>query len=209
MKRRYAENVDRLLQDVEWARLRGLGPRDLVPMLERVLSVAAADSATALLATRHLSEALVFVDPWRAAQLARQVIACTPEDGRAWGILGLSYTRLGHYRMALDAQRRAHALAPDCASTAHNLGHLLDVAFDRPQAALAYLARAHEALPGETEIAASYARALARVGRVDEARRLLLSALDGDEERASAWIALWAAPLAPLADDEPLCSGRR
>lgn len=214
MKRRLAENVDRLLQDVEWARLRGLGPRDLVPMLERVLSVAPCDSATALLATRHLAEALIPVDAWRAARLARRVVTLAPEDGRALGILGLAYTALGHYRLALDALRRAVSLSPDCASTAHNLGHLLDVAFERPQAALPHLARAHQALPGEAEIAASYARALARLGRDDEARKVLVPALDGDEARANAWIARWsgdqrpgAQPLPP-AGDEPLRSGR-
>lgn len=213
MKQRPARNAERLLQDVEWARLRGLGPRDLVPMLERVLAAASDDPATTVLATRHLAEALISVNAWRAAKLARDVIASTPDDGRAWGILGLAYTALGQYRSALKAQRRAFALAPDCASTAHNLGHLLDVAFDRPAAALGPLACAFEALPGEPELAASYAHALARVGRGEEARKVLAEALDGDAERALELVARWsgeagdADPELP-GDDEPLRSGR-
>ncbi|MEB2312931.1 MAG: tetratricopeptide repeat protein [Sorangiineae bacterium] len=193
MKRKRAENAESLLRDAEWARMRGLGARDLVPMLERVLRVADARSALALVATRHLAEALVPRAPWRAARLARRVIAESPDDGRAWGILGLAYTALGHLRLALRAQRRALHLAPDCASTAHNLGHLLDVAFETPDAALGYLARAYRGLPDQPEVAASYAHALARCGRADEARRVLARALDGDEERLESLLSGWSA----------------
>jgi predicted Zn-dependent protease len=54
---------------------------------------------------------------------------------------------------------------------------LLDAALDRPEEALRWLSKAHDARPGDEEIAASYAHALVRVGRSDEARRVLASSM--------------------------------
>ena len=85
-----------------------------------------------------------------------------PADDGAWAVLGLAQSLLGNYRYAARAYERALALAPNNPWYAHNLGHLYDVALDRPQDALPLLAQATAAQPGEADIAASYAHALAR-----------------------------------------------
>ncbi len=181
MPKRSAETVERLLSDVEWALEKGLGARDLVPMLERLLRRAASGSDAWVFASRQLAEQVVQRDPWRAAGLARRVLESCDDD-RSWAVLALALTLMGHYRAAARAYRRALALAPDCPNHLHNLGHLLDVALDRPRSALPYLKLAHQAVPYEPEIAASYAHALARAGRVDEARRLLEKTLPDSPE---------------------------
>src|SRR5690606_18047263 len=135
MPKRSAETVERLLSDVEWALEKGLGARDLVPMLERLLRRAASGSDAWVFASRQLAEQVVQRDPWRAAGLARRVLASCDDD-RSWAVLALALTLMGHYRAAARAYRRALALAPDCPNHLHNLGHLLDVALDRPRSAL-------------------------------------------------------------------------
>ena len=64
----------------------------------------------------------------------------------------------------------------------HNLGHVLDVALNRPHDALPHLERAHRDLPEESEIASSYAHALLRSGQLDKARKLLARAVKCPEE---------------------------
>jgi predicted Zn-dependent protease len=64
----------------------------------------------------------------------------------------------------------------------HNLGHVLDVALNRPHDALAHLERAHRDLPEESEIASSYAHALLRSGQLDKARKLLALAVKNPQE---------------------------
>ena len=179
-----AVDVERLRSNIAWAVAHGLGSRDLVPMLEQLLRHAQVDSTEALAAQLQLAELLVETNPWRAAVLARGVSTkvetpafrhslTTTDMGRAWGVLALAHTLLGHYRSASRAYRRAIALEPSCPSYSHNLGHLLDVIFDKPAEALPLLWRAHRHSPRETEIAASYAHALARLGRRDAAARVL------------------------------------
>jgi len=97
-------------------------------------------------------------------------------------VLGLAHTLLGIYRLATRSYRRALAPAPDCAGYEHNLGHVLDVALDRPQDALAHLERAHRALPEESEITSSYAHALLRSGQLDKARSLLGTAIKNPKD---------------------------
>jgi len=53
------------------------------------------------------------------------------------------------------------------------LGHLLDVALGRPNDALPLLAEAYKREPKESEIAASYAHALARAGKLTLAKKVL------------------------------------
>ncbi len=175
MKKSSAIDVQRLRSDVEWALERGLGARDLVPMLEELRRHAEPGSPAALFADTELAEVLLDTSPWRSAVLARRVLTEVETD-RAWAVLGLSLSPLGHYAAAKRAFAKALCLNPTCASYAHNLGHLLDVALDRPKAALPWLERAHRARPFEGEIAASYAHALVRLGSVSEARRVLVSA---------------------------------
>jgi Flp pilus assembly protein TadD len=84
---------------------------------------------------------------------------------------------MGHYRAAARAFSQALAFSPGCASYAHNLGHLLDAGLDRPGEALPWLSRAYEARPNDEEVAASFAHALARLGRRTEAHAVLEAAL--------------------------------
>jgi tetratricopeptide (TPR) repeat protein len=176
MKKTGAVDIERLQSDVEWALRRGLGPRDLVPMLERLLEHAPRGSAAACFARAELAEVLLPTAPWRSAVLAREALAHEDTD-RTWAVLGLCMAVLGHFRSAKRAFAKALAHSPQCSSYAHNLGHILDAALDRPEDALPWLARAHHARPGDEELAASYAHALVRVGRREEARSVLASAM--------------------------------
>ncbi len=105
------------------------------------------------------------------------MIAHRPDDDGAWAVLGLAQSLLANYRYAARAYERALALTPDNPWYAHNLGHLYDVALDRPADALPLLARATFAQPAEADIAASYAHALARCGKVTMAKRVLRRAI--------------------------------
>jgi len=170
-----------MLTDVEWAMSKQFAARDLVPMLENLVRAAPAASEAAYFAKLRLSELIVGDAPFRAARLARDVLV-RGESDRAWAVLGLAHTMLGNYRVAARSYRRALALAPDCGVYEHNLGHVLDVALDRPQDALSHLERAHRALPHESEITSSYAHALLRSGQLDKARQLLLLAVGSPDE---------------------------
>ena len=120
--------------------------RDLVPMLENLVRAAPPASEAAYFAKLRLSELIVGDAPFRAARLARDVLV-RGESDRAWAVLGLAHTLLGNYLVAARSYRRALALAPDCGVYEHNLGHVLDVALNRPQDALVHLERAHRDLP--------------------------------------------------------------
>jgi len=176
MPERPSPDLERMLTDVEWAISKQFAARDLVPMLENLVRAAPAASEAAYFAKLRLSELIVGEAPFRAARLARDVLV-SGESDRAWAVLGLAHTLLGNYRVAARSYRRALALAPDCGVYEHNLGHVLDVALDRPQDALPHLERAHRDLPEESEIASSYAHALLRSGQLDKARKLLALAV--------------------------------
>jgi tetratricopeptide (TPR) repeat protein len=165
-------NVERLQSNIAWAVAHGLGARDLIPMLERLIRHAPAGSDCKISAQRQLAELIVEHAPWRAALLTRDVLQ-HKDDDRAWALFGLAHTLLGNHRVARRAYSRALARAPGCASYAHNLGHLIDVAFDQPREALRWLKQAHGYAPDEEEIAASYAHALARCGQLPEAIAVL------------------------------------
>jgi len=170
-----------MLTDVEWAISKQFAARDLVPMLENLVRAAPPTSEAAYFAKLRLSELIVGEAPFRAARLARDVLVRGDSD-RAWAVLGLAHTLLGNYRLATRSYRRALALAPDCGVYEHNLGHVLDVALDRPQDALVHLERAHRALPEESEITSSYAHALLRSGQLDKARSLLGTAIKNPKD---------------------------
>jgi tetratricopeptide (TPR) repeat protein len=186
-----AEELRRLITSVEWALARGLEERELLPMLERLAARAPAGSPEALLAQLELAERTVARRPWHAALLARRILSHR-DEARAWSVLGLAQTLLGNYRSSRRAYLRALALRPGCLVTNHNLGHLLDAALGQPRAALRYLALAHRIHPADEEIAASYAHALARAGRPEQALRLLSESL-GDAQRAKMFIDRWLA----------------
>lgn len=193
MTRAKEHDVERLLGNVQWALSHGLGPRDLVPMLDKLARRAEPDSDIQLFARRELGAQLAPTRPWRAARLCLDVLAVAPGDAEAWSVLGLAHAMLGHYRCARRAYLRARSLAPDCAATAHNLGHLLDIAFDSPRGALPHLLAAYRLAPDEVEIAGSYAHALLRVDRLADARRVLGQALPGEPGRVEQLLADWQA----------------
>jgi len=181
MPERPSPDLERMLTDVEWAMSKQFAARDLVPMLENLVRAAPAASEAAYFAKLRLSELIVGDAPFRAARLARDVLV-RGESDRAWAVLGLAHTLLGNYRVAARSYRRALALAPDCGVYEHNLGHVLDVALNRPHDALAHLERAHRDLPEESEVASSYAHALLRSGQLDKARKLLALAVESPDE---------------------------
>jgi tetratricopeptide (TPR) repeat protein len=184
--------LERLVGDVEWAKAQRLPARELVPMLRRLVAAAPEGSPERHRARRDLAEQVLPTNPWLAARLARDVLRGA-EDDRAYGVLGLAHTLLGNFRAAARAYRKALAIAPATPEYEHNLGHLLDVAFNRPLAALPHLKRALAALPAEAEIESSLAHALLRAGRAEEAAKHLRSALDNDETRLRETLAAWAA----------------
>jgi len=184
-------NVERLQSNIAWAVAHGLGARDLIPMLERLIRHAPVGSDCKISAQRQLAELIVERAPWRAALLTRDVLQ-HKDDDRAWALFGLAHTLLGNHRLARRAYSRALARAPGCASYAHNLGHLIDVAFDQPREALRWLKQAHGHAPDEEEIAASYAHALARSQQVPEAIAVLERVLNS-RAKAVALLQRWLA----------------
>jgi len=189
MPERPSADVERMLTDVEWAISKQFAARDLVPMLEKLVRAAPPASEAAYFSKLRLAELIVGDAPFRAARLARDVLE-RGESDRAWAVLGLAHSLLGHFQSAARAYRRALVLAPDCAVYEHNLGHVLDVALNRPRDALVHLERAHRDMPEEREIASSYAHALLRSGQAEKARELLLRAVKGvpeAEEILKAW----------------------
>lgn len=170
--------------DIEWALSQGLPAGDLVPMVERLMHQAEPHSPHANYAKRQLAELIVRKEPFRAARLAREVLRDNPDDDRAYAALGLACLLMGHYRLAERSYRSALALVAHCPWYAHNLGHLLDVGMNRAEEAVPLLNMARRTLPHEPEIASSYAHALYRAGRHDEAWKHLLFAVEDNQAKA-------------------------
>jgi hypothetical protein len=200
------EPEKRLRRDVEWALRRALDPRDVLPMLHRLARTAAPGSDERVFAHRQLAELLAEKNPWRAAIYAKRVTEERPEDDRGWALLGLSQTLLGHYRFAVTAYQKALACAPKNPWYAHNLGHLLDVALDRAGDALQWLRTAYSEASelgsgASGDIAASFAHALARAGKVREAKKVLLRAMKSGASREHSALLAWLERGAPAAED--------
>jgi hypothetical protein len=164
---------ERLRREVEGALQRALDPSDVLPMLHRLTRTAVQGSEESLFAHQKLAELLIERHPWRATLHAKRVLAVLPDDERAWAVLAACQAMLGNYRYAVSGYQRALESSPSNPSYAHNLGHLLDVALDRPGDAVPWLRSAHEGRTDSAEITASYAHALARSGNVAEAKRVL------------------------------------
>lgn len=187
-------SVETLRRRAERAMDEGRGRGIVEPLLERILELAPEGDSGRVFAHRHLAELRLEEDPWAAALHLKKVIAVRPHDDVSHSLMALAQALLGHYRAAVSSYRRALALEPRNPWYHHNLGHLLDVALDRPQAALPHLelALAH-ADPPEHEISASVAHCLARVGRLTEARELADRAVRAaprsrDHRMLRAWI---------------------
>lgn len=190
MQRDRRANAETLLHDVGYALERGYPPRELIPMLEKLVLHAEKGSDASLFGMRELAKLLCEQKPWRAARLAREVLARV-DDAEAWRTLGVALSMLGHFRAAVRAYQHALAHDPRCPIATHNLGHLLDVGLGRPDRGLRYLSVALSAAPHDVEIRASHAHALVRLGRVAEARASLERHLPGGRDEASVLIERW------------------
>ena len=192
-------SLECLLDDVAFALRKGLGPTDLVPMLERILSLAPRGSEASYFGQLQLAELIVSTQPFRAASLARSVGVKNSSD-RAWGIFGLAMTVMGHYRVAVKAFRLAIQLAPGHAGHLHNLGHVLDVGLGYSRSAVKYLELAHGNEPTVREIASSLAHAVARSGQRARALEILQRRVGMSHSVASTTVDEWLARV-------PACSG--
>jgi tetratricopeptide (TPR) repeat protein len=199
---------ERLRQDVESALRRALDPSEVLPLLHRLARTAAPGSDERVFAHRQLAELLAEKSPWRAALYAKRVTAERPDDDRGWALLGLSQTLLGNYRFAVMAYERALTCAPANPWYAHNLGHLLDVALGRADEGLEWLRAAYseaDALghSASDEIAASFAHALGRAGKVSDAKKVLLRVTRGKKAMSREHEALlkWLERGAPATED--------
>jgi tetratricopeptide (TPR) repeat protein len=198
------QQAQELRRQIEWTLARAVDPSDVLPMLHRLTRLADDGSDDSLFASLHLAELLVERDPWRAALFARRVLAHRPEDDRGWATLALCQTLLGNYKFAVSAYHHALTSAPKNPWYAHNLGHLLDVALGRAAEAIGWLKRAYQSAPDSGEVAASYAHALARVGRLAEARKVLTRAMKRGSSREHAALLRWLEQGAPPDKDHPL-----
>lgn len=167
------------------------------PLLERILEIADEHSEDACYAHRHLAEAELHSDPWKAALHLRRVLQVSPDDDVSHALMGLCQALLGNFRAAVASYRRALRAEPDTPWYHHNIGHLLDLALDAPRAALPHLQRAYRGAPEHDEIASSLSHCLARLGQLDEAqelaqRALALAPANAEHERLMAWIAAGA-----------------
>jgi tetratricopeptide (TPR) repeat protein len=186
--------VDHLRRRAEQAIASEQGRRVIIPLLERLVSLAPDGSPASLFAHRHLAEYRVEEHPWRALLSLRKVIVATPDDDVVHALMGLAQALLSNFRAAIEAYKRALAISPRNPWYHHNLGHLLDVALDRPDQALKHLELAHKATaPNDHEIAASLAHCLARLGKLAEARTLAATAAaaspkNADHKKLLDWI---------------------
>jgi hypothetical protein len=198
------QQAQELRRQIEWTLARAVDPSEILPMLHRLARISDDGSDEILFANLHLAELLVERDPWRAALYARRVVAHRAVDDRGWATLALCQTMLGNYKFAVSAYHHALASAPKNPWYAHNLGHLLDVALGRAQDALPWLERAYRGAGTSGELAASYAHALARAGRISEARKVLTRAMKRTASREHAALLKWLEQGAPADGDHPL-----
>jgi tetratricopeptide (TPR) repeat protein len=198
------QQAEELRRQIEWTLARAVDPSDVLPMLHRLARLAADGSDENLFAHLHLAELLVERDPWRAALYAKRVLVHRPDDDRGWATLALCQTLLGNYRFAVTAYHHALTSAPKNPWYAHNLGHLLDVALGRARDAVGWLKRAYQSAAYSGEVAASYAHALARVGRLAEARKVLGRAMKRTASREHTAMLRWLDQGAPADKDHPL-----
>lgn len=200
----HRQQTQELRRQIEWTLSRAVDPSDVLPMLHRLSRLADDGSDESLFANLHLAELLVERDPWRAALYARRVLAHRPDDDRGWATLALCQTLLGNYKFAVSAYHNALTSAPKNPWYAHNLGHLLDVALGRARDAVGWLRRAYQSAAYSGEVSASYAHALARVGRLAEARKVLARAMRRGSSREHSALLRWLDQGAPPDKDHPI-----
>jgi len=170
---RKAADPAELKRCIERALHRDDPPHDVLPMLERLQTIAPEGTDEKRYAYRRLAELLLETEPWRAAVLLRKLTHERPDDDANWALMGLAQALLGHHRFAVTSYRRALAIDPNNPWYSHNLGHLLDVALNRPADALKHLELAVRTVPDVSAIACSLIHARWRAGDVEGARRAL------------------------------------
>ena len=141
-------------------------------LLTQLASAAEEGSDASIFAHRHLAELLLEDNPWKAALHLRRVLGYCADDDILHALMGLCHALLGNYRVAVRSYREASSLAPQTPWYHHNLGHLMDIALDEPSVAEGHLRRAYELEPEHDEIIGSLAHCVARLGDLDEARKL-------------------------------------
>ena len=198
--------------EIERALRGAFDPADVLPRLARLARLAAPASDDAAFANQKLAELLVERDPWRAALYVRRALAWRSDDDRAWAVLAFCQTLLGNFRCAASAYKKAIACAPANPWYAHNLGHLLDVALGEPKRAIDWLRLAYQAKSDNSEVVASYAHALGRAGRIEEARIILERARGRVDSRELDALLRWldqGAPSRARREGEPARAKRR
>ena len=167
----------------------------IAPLLLRLADCAPEASEPWRYAHREMAHRIVSEHPWRAALLTRRLLATNARDDRAWAVLALAQSLMGHYAFAVRAYRRAIRLAPSEPSYLHNLGHLYDAVYDQPHEALPLLRKAAQLLNND-EVLASYAHALARSGDATRAQQLMLRVIRRGPSAAHQELYTWICDLA-------------
>lgn len=166
--------IEGLRQQLERVlRVGAFDPSDVLPRLAKLARHVAPGSDDGVFAHLKMADLLVDRDPWRAALYVRRALTHRPDDDRAWATLGYCQTLLRNFRCAVRAYKSAIACAPSNPWYAHNVGHIYDVALGESLRALPFLKTAYLAKVESSEIVASYAHALARAGKIDEARSVI------------------------------------
>jgi Flp pilus assembly protein TadD len=193
MKAKDPSELDRLRSRIKDALQRERPRSEILPMLTALVDAAGEQRELYVFAHRHLAELMLQDQPWQAALHLRRVIRAGAADDTVHALMGLCQALLGNFESAVHHYERSLGLEPSNAWYHHNLGHLLDVALARPDAALLHLRWAHESHPVEDEVTASLAHCLARLGQLREAEDLAREAVDLAPEHDShasllAWI---------------------
>lgn len=198
-----ADRIARLERAIGYAIEQELPPYEIIAMLFDLVRKTAGTDALGASARLALVQRLLSGNPelptpneraiWECAKLCRQALAgplTSVEKGAALALLGLSYSQLGCFRSARQAYFQALRERPGDPVIAHNLGHLLQVRLGQPAAARKWLRMAHQKLPSDPEIAASYAYALLACDDYEQAVDVLSVALGSREqarEQARKW----------------------
>jgi spermidine synthase len=141
--------------------------RDLGPIVDRLEQTGSVSAAKYYRATLHFLRG----EPGRAAQLAEQVVATDPSDGRAHNLLGAAYASLGLRDRAGLAFAAAARARPDDPSGYVNLG-TFELDGGNPGAAERYFAEALTLDPTSVAAITGLANALDQQGETERAARL-------------------------------------
>ncbi|RME59223.1 hypothetical protein D6779_04820, partial [Candidatus Parcubacteria bacterium] len=110
----------------------------------------------------------------RASELA-------PENAVVYVLTGLTHQKLGAFKLAERAFRKALELEPDNNEALQSLGLLL-IADDRLREAIPYLKKHLKQDPANPATLDVFIPALAKAGRMDDARKILLAAWERTQD---------------------------